>query len=310
MTGRHPSPQTWRYAASWLVYPGLLAAAFAAWFWARERGIDPAWSVVGVGVAISAAAIVLERILPYCEDWKHSHGDLVTDAVHLAASALLIPELIRIATYGAMASASAWLGAEAGLALWPDSWPLWAELSLALVVLEFGQYWWHRIMHTHPLFWRLHATHHSAPRIYWLNAARLHPFEAVVGTLLLVPVLILLGSPPDTITAFLIFLTVHATLQHSNIEMRLGPLNWIFSQAELHRWHHSPVLEESNTNYGGMLIIWDVVFGTRFLPAGRRPPENTGIGDMPKFPQTYLAQLASPFRWREIAAESGAAETE
>lgn len=74
--------------------------------------------------------------------------------------------------------------------------------------------------------------------------------------------------------------------------------------AEPHRWHHSRTLEEANTNYGSNLIIWDLVFGTFFLPRERQPPATIGIANMPDFPATYLSQLASPFTWRRIRREA------
>ena len=46
--------------------------------------------------------------------------------------------------------------------------------------------------------------------------------------------------------------------------------------------------------------IWDLVFGSWFLPADREPPANVGIGAMPDFPTGYLGQLASPFTWRKL----------
>ena len=66
---------------------------------------------------------------------------------------------------------------------------------------------------------------------------------------------------------------------------------------ERHRWHHSTLLEESNTNFGQNLILWYVVFGTRFLPKDREPRAEIGIGDMPDFPMDYVGQLLSPLRW-------------
>ena len=95
--------------------------------------------------------------------------------------------------------------------------------------------------------------------------------------------------------------------QHCNLDLRLGPLNWIFSMAELHRWHHSTLIVESNRNYGQELIVWDAVFGTRFLPPGREPPERIGIPDLPRFPTGYLAHLSSVFRWARVKLESRAA---
>jgi len=76
--------------------------------------------------------------------------------------------------------------------------------------------------------------------------------------------------------------------------------------AELHRWHHSRRLEESNTNFGQNLIVWDVVFGTRFLPKDREPPADIGIAGLPAFPMDYWGQLVSPFRWRAIREQSEA----
>jgi sterol desaturase/sphingolipid hydroxylase (fatty acid hydroxylase superfamily) len=78
--------------------------------------------------------------------------------------------------------------------------------------------------------------------------------------------------------------------------------------AELHRWHHSRLLEESNTNFGQNLIVWDIVFGTRFLPKDRDPPSDIGIAGLPAFPMDYWGQLMSPFHWRRIHEQSAAVE--
>jgi sterol desaturase/sphingolipid hydroxylase (fatty acid hydroxylase superfamily) len=84
--------------------------------------------------------------------------------------------------------------------------------------------------------------------------------------------------------------------------VRLGPLNWIFSMAEPHRWHHSRTLTEANSNYGSNLIVWDLVFGTFLLPPGA--PREIGIADLPRFPTGYLAHLATPFRWSAVRREA------
>jgi sterol desaturase/sphingolipid hydroxylase (fatty acid hydroxylase superfamily) len=63
------------------------------------------------------------------------------------------------------------------------------------------------------------------------------------------------------------------------------------------------VLAEANSNYGSNLIVWDLVFGSFFLPADRQPPARIGIADMATFPQTWAAQMAAPFRWKRLARE-------
>jgi sterol desaturase/sphingolipid hydroxylase (fatty acid hydroxylase superfamily) len=158
----------------------------------------------------------------------------------------------------------------------------------------------HRWQHEHDALWRFHATHHSAPRLYFLNAARFHPLDLGLVYFVGYLPLIALGCPPEVIMLFALFDAVFGMLQHCNVDVRLGWLNRVFSMAEPHRWHHSRTVREANTNYGSNLIVWDLVFGTFFLPPDREPPLEIGIADMPRFPTTYLAQLASPFRWRTL----------
>ena len=117
-----------------------------------------------------------------------------------------------------------------------------------------------------------------------------------------------MGAGNGIIALHTLFTAVHGMFQHCNVRIRLGPLNWLFSMAELHRWHHSKRLEEANTNYGANIIWWDVVFGSRFLPGDREPPTEIGIETLPNFPGSYRAHLLSPFCWREteIAARATA----
>jgi sterol desaturase/sphingolipid hydroxylase (fatty acid hydroxylase superfamily) len=116
--------------------------------------------------------------------------------------------------------------------------------------------------------------------------------------------LVVLGCPGDVILLFALFDGVFGMLQHCNVAVRLGPLNRIFSMAEPHRWHHSRTLVEANANYGSNLIVWDLVFGTFFLPQDREPPAAIGIAGMEHFPRSYLAQLATPFRWQRLRGGS------
>jgi sterol desaturase/sphingolipid hydroxylase (fatty acid hydroxylase superfamily) len=116
--------------------------------------------------------------------------------------------------------------------------------------------------------------------------------------------LVLVGCPPGVLALFALFTSVFGYLQHCNVRVSLGPLNYVFSMAELHRWHHAQDPREANTNYGSNLIVWDLVFGTFFWPRDRTPPEQIGIPDLPAFPQRFWGQLASPFRWRAIQAAS------
>jgi sterol desaturase/sphingolipid hydroxylase (fatty acid hydroxylase superfamily) len=280
-------------------FPFSLALAFWLFFELVNAGWDPALAS-GPPIAAHYTFLALaERWLPWHRSWLHSRGDLRTDvglfAVNGALGGVLGPALLVGATaFGAR------LSAHLGGAGWPGGWPLLVQLPLALVVAELVEYSFHRAMHEVPWLWRIHATHHSAPRLYWLNAARFHPIDLfLVGVVKMVP-LALLGAGAPLLALVNVFSAVHGAFQHANVPVRLGPLNWIFSMTELHRWHHSPVPAESNHNYGGNLIVWDVIFGTRWLPPDREPPEAIGIEALPAFPMGFWANLAAPFRWRQV----------
>ena len=72
----------------------------------------------------------------------------------------------------------------------------------------------------------------------------------------------MIGAPPDALALYLVSTAIHGFFQHCNIDLRLGPLIHVFSMAELHRWHHARTGRGAIFNYGGILIIWDRLFGT------------------------------------------------
>lgn len=289
-----------RKLLSFGVFPLLFfGGLFAAWS-GLSRGIPPGLVVVAVTLVAGLVVLLVERVHPYLPEWNRARGDVKTDLWHALFSTALVPEVFKLLSWGLLLSLSARLSLFLGGSLWPSTWPIWCQLPLALVVAEFGQYWVHRLSHETELLWRLHATHHSPNRLYWLNAGRFHPLDTLVQYAAEVIPLVILGAGVEVLTLFTVATVVHGFLQHSNIDLRLGPLNWVFSMAELHRWHHSRTLEEANKNYGSNLILWDIVFRTRFLPSERKPPRDIGLFDMPDFPTTYTGQILSPFRWRKL----------
>jgi len=294
-------------AASYLAFPVILGGT--VWLGIVLIPVlgAPLTLTVATGVGL-LAVMIAERVWPYRPVWNRGHGDLATDLLHAAVSGIGATRLVRplVGVVGVVVAGA--LSRAVGATLWPTSWPYVAQLGLALVVAEFPQYWVHRWQHEHDALWRLHATHHSAPRLYFLNAARFHPLDLSLLYFVGYLPLIALGCPEDVLMLFALFDAIFGMLQHSNIDVRLGPLNRVFSMAEVHRWHHSRTVREANTNYGSNLMIWDLVFGSFFLPPDREPPVEIGIADMPDFPTTYLAQLASPFRWRRLERVPPAAE--
>jgi sterol desaturase/sphingolipid hydroxylase (fatty acid hydroxylase superfamily) len=285
-------------------FPVALTGSVALALLLIERGVDPALAIVPPIAGFYLFIAVAERLVPWHRSWLRNQHDLGTD-VGLFLTNTAVSLVITPLALAAVTLAGAWLSARIGLGLWPVDAPLLVQLLLALVLAELWEYSFHRAMHEVPWLWRFHATHHSAPRLYWLNAIRFHPIDLFVAGALKVAPLALLGAGAGVFALVNVVSAVHGSYQHANVPVRIGPLNWIFSMTELHRWHHSPTLREANHNYGGNLILWDVVFGTRYLPADREPPEAIGIESLPRFPSGYWSNLAAPFRWRRLELESG-----
>ncbi|NND68014.1 MAG: sterol desaturase family protein [Halioglobus sp.] len=289
----------------WTVFPAVMGGACLLAWWQMQQGAAPAEAILGPQLLGIVVVALLERVYPYHHSWLHSHADIRVDAAHTftigTASALVNPLVVT-----AGVAIAAQLSAAFGAGLWPAAWPLLLQVVLALVIGELPGYWVHRWSHYWDGLWRFHSIHHSAPRLYWLNAGRFHLVDLMLTNVPTYLLLALLGCSGEVLAYFGLITVVHGIFQHANLQLRLGPLNWFFSMAELHRWHHSRTVKEANTNFGQTVIVWDWLFGTRFLPADREPPRDIGIADMPAFPMGWLAQVAAPFRWRRVQSESRA----
>ncbi len=284
-----------RHAARALAFPCVFVCSLAAAWWGLERGFSASLVVFGTSTAAALAITLLERLLPFQKEWSRNHGDVPTDLFYVVTSLFAAPRLFDILALTALLELASVLPFGGGI--WPVALPWGVQLVLAVLVAELGGYWWHRLLHERPLLFRLHATHHSAPRLYWVNATRFHPFDNVILYGVQVFPLIIAGANESVLVGFTVWSLVHGFFQHGNVDVRLGPLNYLFSMAELHRWHHSRELEEANRNYGSNCILWDLIFGTFYWPKDRTPPSNVGLTDLPEFPQRVVPQLLSPFLW-------------
>ena len=292
-------------AFQWGIFPLVMGTAVLASWWLIRGGTDPALAIIGPQILAFFTVAVFEHVYPYHRSWNVNRSDVRVDATHAISIGILLGVITPVAvSIGVFVGG--WLSDQFGLGLWPTEWPVLAQIALVLVVGELPGYWVHRWEHEWDGLWRFHAVHHSAPRLYWLNAGRFHPIDSFMTFAPSYLLLVIMGSGEAMLAYFGLITTIHGIFQHANIQLRLGPLNWFFSMAELHRWHHSKTMVEANHNYGQTVSIWDWVFGTRYLPADREPPEDIGILNLEAFPMTWWAQILSPFRWRKIKRDSAA----
>jgi len=276
------------HVLSYLLWPAILATCiYATW-----RGLEAGHAAIFFNVTYACLALtlfVLERFMPHERDWLKNDGQMPTDLAHTLLNKGFAQVLVVVGVAVGIAEAAASKGGN----MWPSEWPLAFQIVLALLIAETGLYTAHRLGHEWPVLWRFHAVHHSAPRLWFFNTGRFHLVDTVTSILLSQPLLFLAGAPSDifvwvtSITAFIGMLT------HCNVEMRFGVLKYIFNTPAVHRWHHSRIPEEGNTNYGENLMLYDVLLRTFYLPK-RRPPANIGI--LQPMPTNFTGQLFQPFR--------------
>lgn len=172
------------------------------------------------------------------------------------------------------------------------SWPLWAEVLVMLLITEFTFYWVHRLMHTHPLLWKIHRLHHSIREMDWLSGYRKHILETVVQTMVPALPLAALGFSPN---AWLIFgaIGILATgYTHWNIVTKHDWLSHLIVTPEYHAVHHQRQLANQQVNFAGKLSLFDKLFGTDAErhttsgPLGLEEPSASGFWSQQRLPQT------------------------
>jgi sterol desaturase/sphingolipid hydroxylase (fatty acid hydroxylase superfamily) len=170
--------------------------------------------------------------------------------------------------------------------------PAWLQVVEMLVLGDFIGYWLHRRFHR-GRWWPFHAVHHSSTIVDWLAAVRVHPVNDAANKLITALPLLALGFAPGTLKAYAPLLTFYAIFVHASVNWDFGPLRYVVATPVFHRWHHSKDAAAVDTNFAGLLPLWDWLFGTLYLPAGRWP-EDFGARDA--VPDGLIAQLGYPFR--------------
>ena len=256
---------------------------------------EPQWLALVFACAV-VVSCVTEWWLPYEPQWNRNQGDRRRDVIHAvvnealnAAGLLILPVLTALLAVDGV---------------WPRAWPLWAQLLLAIFIADAGITLMHYASHRVAALWRLHAVHHSVQRLYGFNGLMKHPLHQMLeATAGLLP-LILLGIPTDVALLLALAIAVQLLLQHSNVDMRLGPLRWVFAWAPVHRFHHMKYGRAGDVNFGLFFNLWDWLLGTAFYSHDYRMGQgDLGIGSRPDFPRGYVAQLRDPFRKVRLSKE-------
>lgn len=274
-------------ALHYLLQP--LLAGSAVWFWLDNRDNPAVYLPILLGGQLLLLA--LERWRPARTDWQQLWPEKLRN---LGIVAVGITASVAVATLYAswLAEPLAQLRNQLHINLWPTHWPLLTQVVLCAFLSEFIWYWLHRAEHRWPLVWKLsgHGAHHSFKHLEAINFGANHPMEYLV---LAVPSLLLelLFGAGIAAAGSVVLITIQASIVHANLSLNSTGIDWLFTTNTNHIRHHSIEREESNTNYGCAIILWDRLFGTY----ATGPTTEAGIGPIePTLWQKLLMPLLEP----------------
>ena len=282
-----------RSIVAWTAYPVVIILALSLYQLLLNNTPYSSKIIAYIPVVFGAAIITfLESYFPYRDEWTPEISDVGNDLTFMVFIQIVLPKLLSFLFASTLLS---YLQTKEIFlkGFWPHQFPSFIQAILMLFLADLLRYWLHRAAHEWEPLWRLHAVHHSPHKLYWVNVGRFHPLDKALQFLLDAFPFIIVGVSEEVLSIYFVFYAINGFFQHCNINLRLGFLNYLISGPELHRWHHSILIRESNRNYGNNLIVWDLLFGTWFLPK-EKSVDGLGLKNR-QYPLDFASQIRTPF---------------
>jgi len=143
----------------------------------------------------------------------------------------------------------------------PDYWTSAVGVLLALVMYDFCYYWQHRAGHVVALFWAAHVVHHQSQHYNLSTALRQTSSGLLFGWIFYLPMAVL-GVPPTVFGIVLLIDLLYQFWVHTEQVGKLGWFDRVFCSPSNHRVHHAVNDGYVDKNYGGILMLWDHLFGS------------------------------------------------
>jgi len=288
-----------------VIYPLFLILTLVVGFKLVENGftIRSFLGTIVMFLILGAVFAPLEHLIPFSRKWLDD-TETSTDIMMFFGGKFwndYINKPIRLATIAIIVQE---ISPQIGRDIWPSYLHPVLQVFLLLSLKDFFRYWYHRWMHENEFMWRWHAVHHSSTRLYWFNGTRSHPLEGLVSSIMWGIPLAFIKAPVAIVFVTMLLGRTIGRFQHTNMDLILGPFDYIFSSPKNHRYHHSKNIEEGNSNYGGDVIFWDILFGTFYLPKGQTPSDEIGVSGMPNYPKTFVGLMMAPFTYGKIKKEA------
>ena len=250
-------------------------------------------------LVISLGVAVAEMLWPWRKEQERLRAFLCSDVLHLVFNGHFLGLILFglftrfLGPYAERLESSA-----GGSSLFFNAaadWPLWIQIPVALIAIDFVQWGVHNLLHRVPFLWPFHKTHHSIVdgEMDWICSFRFQWTEVVVYKSILYFPLAFFGFSSEAVFVHAVFGTLIGHLNHANLNLDYGPLKYVLNNPKMHIWHHDYDGDMKTTvNFGIIFSTWDFIFGTAKISDA--PPAHLGFKGVETFPRDFFRQMAWP----------------
>jgi len=241
-----------------LLPPATVAVIVLFWAFGPEAWIKSSWSIVIAGSLTTAFVLALEWVNERHAGWRMDKREFATDLFYMILGFTVISWASNLLAETPLKAIKHSLGIATP---WAMHLPFVVQVALVIFLVEFGQYWMHRLMHNNAFFWSTHAPHHHITQLNAMKGAVGNPLELFLISL---SVVALFDLPQAAEFCAFNVLGAISTFAHANV--RADPPRWysfFFTTIRNHSLHHTALsYEDTRCNYGNSLILLDRIFGT------------------------------------------------
>ena len=265
---------------------------------APTTGAPSSWLAVDFFVLnlllYSAVFVPLERLFPLRATQAVFRRHWLVDVSYFFVNSVLV-EVLTVLTLSPALILFDWARVGAVVEV-VGSLPLPVQVLVMVLVADLTQYWVHRTFHVVPFLWPFHAIHHSVEEMDWLAGSRLHLVDVILTRGLTYVPIFVLGFSRPALVLYVFLVAAQATFIHANVRWEFRPLRRLVATPAFHHWHHSSEEEALDKNFAVHTPLWDLLFGTYYLPD--RWPAQYGLSRGRRVPVGWVRQLLHPFTRR------------
>lgn len=240
-----------------LLPPLTLVAIVCFWMFGPAAWLANEYTLVWVTSVTTAFVLGLEFLFERHAGWRMNWREFWTDLFYVILGATVITWVTNMAAEEPLMAIKRHLGIATP---WAGQLPFLVQVISVMAIIEFGQYWMHRLMHNSTPFWLTHAPHHHITQLNAMKGSVGNPIELFLISLSVLAFFDF--SLPAKFCAISVNSAI-AIYAHANVAAN-PPFfySFFFTTIRNHSLHHSVPYEDTRCNYGNSLIFWDRVFGT------------------------------------------------